>query len=97
VHPEVAARAIAAAHMVGLDICGVDLVCDSVLKPIEEQNGGIVEVNAAPGLRMHISPSFGKGRAVGEAIMDTCSRPATTAAFRWSPSPAPTARPPPCA
>ena len=71
VHPEVAARAIAAAHMVGLDICGVDLVCDSVLKPIEEQNGGIVEVNAAPGLRMHLSPSFGKGRDVGEAIIDT--------------------------
>ena len=71
VHPEVAARAIAAAHMVGLDICGVDLVCDSVLKPIEEQNGGIVEVNAAPGLRMHLSPSFGKGRAVGEAIINT--------------------------
>jgi cyanophycin synthetase len=70
VHPEVAARAIAAAHMVGLDICGVDLVCDSVLKPIEEQNGGIVEVNAAPGLRMHLSPSFGKGRDVGEAIVD---------------------------
>lgn len=71
VHPEVAARAIAAAHMVGLDICGVDLVCDSVLKPIEEQNGGIVEVNAAPGLRMHLSPSFGKGRAVGEAIVSS--------------------------
>lgn len=71
VHPEVAARCIAAAHMVGLDICGVDLVCDSVLKPIEEQNGGIVEVNAAPGLRMHLSPSFGKSRPIGEAIMDT--------------------------
>ena len=71
VHPEVAERAIAAAHMVGLDICGVDLVCDSVLAPIEEQNGGIVEVNAAPGLRMHLSPSFGKGRAVGEAIVST--------------------------
>jgi cyanophycin synthetase len=71
VHPEVAARAIAAAQMVGLDICGVDLVCDSVLKPIEEQGGGIVEVNAAPGLRMHLSPSFGKGRAVGEAIVST--------------------------
>ncbi|MEN3278178.1 MAG: cyanophycin synthetase, partial [Massilia sp.] len=70
VHPDVAARAIAAAHMVGLDICGVDLVCDSVLKPIEEQGGGIVEVNAAPGLRMHLSPSFGKGRDVGEAIVD---------------------------
>ncbi|WP_020654985.1 cyanophycin synthetase [Massilia niastensis] len=71
VHPEVAERAIAAAHMVGLDICGVDLVCDSVLKPIEEQGGGIVEVNAAPGLRMHLSPSFGKGRDVGEAIIST--------------------------
>ncbi|MEO7494371.1 MAG: cyanophycin synthetase [Massilia sp.] len=71
VHPEVAARAIAAAHMVGLDICGVDLVCDSVLKPIEEQGGGVVEVNAAPGLRMHLSPSFGKGRAVGEAIVSS--------------------------
>ncbi len=71
VHPEVAARAVAAADMVGLDICGVDLVCDSVLRPIEEQNGGIVEVNAAPGLRMHLSPSFGKGRDVGEAIVST--------------------------
>ncbi len=69
VHPEVAARAVAAAQMVGLDICGVDVVCDSVLKPIEEQNGGVVEVNAAPGLRMHLSPSYGKGRAVGEAII----------------------------
>jgi cyanophycin synthetase len=71
VHPEVAARAIAAAHMVGLDICGVDLVCDSILRPIEELGGGIVEVNAAPGLRMHIAPSFGKGRAVGEAIISS--------------------------
>ena len=75
VHPDVAERCIAAAHMVGLDICGVDLVCDSVLKPIEEQHGGIVEVNAAPGLRMHLSPSFGKPRAIGEAIMDTLFAP----------------------
>jgi cyanophycin synthetase len=71
VHPEVAARAVAAAHMVGLDICGVDVVCDSILRPIEEQGGGVVEVNAAPGLRMHLSPSFGKGRAVGEAIISS--------------------------
>jgi cyanophycin synthetase len=70
VHPEVAARAIAAAKMVGLHICGVDVVCDTVLKPLEEQGGGVVEVNAAPGLRMHLSPSFGKGRPVGEAIVD---------------------------
>ena len=70
VHPEVAARAIEAAQTVGLDICGVDVVCETVIKPLEEQNGGIVEVNAAPGLRMHVSPSFGKGRDVGKAVID---------------------------
>ena len=71
VHPELAASAVAAARMVGLDICGVDLVCNSVHEPLEAQEGGVVEVNAAPGLRMHISPSYGKGRAVGEAIVST--------------------------
>lgn len=75
VHPEVAARAIAAAHMVGLDICGVDVVCDSILRPIEEQGGGVVEVNAAPGLRMHLTPSFGKGRDVGKAIISSMFKP----------------------
>lgn len=69
VHPEMAARAITAAQMVGLDICGVDVVCESVHEPMEWQRGGVVEVNAAPGLRMHLNPSFGKGRAVGEAII----------------------------
>ena len=69
VHPELAACAVAAAQMVGLDVCGIDVVCDSVLRPLDEQGGGIVEVNAAPGLRMHLTPSFGKGRAVGEAII----------------------------
>ncbi|ABD69048.1 Cyanophycin synthetase [Rhodoferax ferrireducens T118] len=69
VHPEVAARAVAAARMVGLDICGVDVVCNSILHTLEEQGGGVVEVNAAPGLRMHLSPSYGKGRPVGEAII----------------------------
>jgi cyanophycin synthetase len=70
VHPDVAARAVAAARMVGLDICGVDVVCETMIRPLEEQHGGIVEVNAAPGLRMHLSPSFGKGRAVGEAMIN---------------------------
>ncbi|RYY95953.1 MAG: cyanophycin synthetase, partial [Comamonadaceae bacterium] len=71
VHPDIAARAVDAAQMVGLHICGVDMVCENVIRPLEEQHGGIVEVNAAPGLRMHISPSFGRGRPVGEAVMDT--------------------------
>ncbi len=69
VHPEFAAQAIAAAQTIGLDIAGVDVVCDGVLRPLEAQGGGIVEINAAPGLRMHLQPSFGKGRAVGEAII----------------------------
>jgi cyanophycin synthetase len=69
VHPAVAERAIAAAQMVGLHVCGVDVVCESVMRPLEEQSGGIVEVNAAPGLRMHVSPSHGRGRNVGEAIV----------------------------
>ena len=75
VHPDVAARAVAAAHMVGLDICGVDVVCDSILRPLEEQGGGMVEVNAAPGLRMHLAPSFGKGRDVGGAIISSMFKP----------------------
>ncbi len=69
VHPEVAARAVEAAQMIGLDICGVDVVCENVHKPLEEQGGGVVEVNAAPGLRMHLNPSFGKGRPDGAAII----------------------------
>lgn len=69
VHPDLAAVAVAAAQMVGLDICGIDLVSESVYEPLSPGKGCIVEVNAAPGLRMHLSPSFGKGRAVGEAII----------------------------
>ena len=75
VHPAVADRAVAAARMVGLDICGVDVVCESMLQPLEAQNGGVVEVNAAPGLRMHLSPSYGKGRAVGAAMVDALFAP----------------------
>ncbi|MBP3980232.1 MULTISPECIES: cyanophycin synthetase [unclassified Acidovorax] len=70
VHPEVAARAVAAAQMVGLHICGVDMVAETVLRPLEEQGGGFVEVNAAPGLRMHLAPSYGKPRNVGQAMVD---------------------------
>ena len=71
VHPEVAARAVEAARMIGLHICGVDIVARSVTVPLEEQGGGIVEVNAAPGLRMHLAPSYGSPRPIGEAIIGT--------------------------
>ena len=75
VHPELAARIVTAAKMVGLDIAGVDLVAETMTKPMEEQSAGIVEINAAPGLRMHLNPSFGKGRPVGEAIISTIYPP----------------------
>ncbi len=75
VHPALAARAVAAAQMVGLHICGVDMVCESMLQPLEAQHGGVVEVNAAPGLRMHLSPSYGKGRAVGVAMINELFAP----------------------
>ncbi|MEO8286402.1 MAG: cyanophycin synthetase [Chloroflexota bacterium] len=70
VHPDNAAIAVLAAKTVGLDIAGIDVVCQSIRRPLEEQGGGIVEVNAAPGLRMHVYPSEGKSRPVGEAIID---------------------------
>ncbi|MCK6405609.1 MAG: cyanophycin synthetase [Rhodocyclaceae bacterium] len=70
VHPELAACAVAAAQTVGLDIAGIDVVCQTVQEPLEAQGGGIVEVNAAPGLRMHLTPSFGKGRPIGEAVIN---------------------------
>ncbi|MBL8828241.1 MAG: cyanophycin synthetase [Planctomycetaceae bacterium] len=69
VHPEVAARAIEAARVIGLDIAGVDVVATDVSIPLEDQHGVIVEVNASPGLRMHIEPSSGEPRPVGEAII----------------------------
>jgi cyanophycin synthetase len=71
VHPENAARAVDAARVVGLDIAGVDVICRDISRPMEEQGGIVVEVNAAPGLRMHLDPSVGKPRPVGEAIVST--------------------------
>jgi cyanophycin synthetase len=70
VHPTIAARAIDAARVVGLDIAGIDVVACDLNRPLEEQHGAIVEVNAAPGLRMHLAPSSGEPRPVGEAIVD---------------------------
>ncbi len=70
VHPEIAASAVAAARMTGLDICGIDVICNSIRFPLEEQGGAVIEVNASPGLRMHLQPSYGKQRAIGEVIID---------------------------
>lgn len=70
VHPEVAHVVALAARVVGLDVAGIDLVAEDISKPLAEQRGAIVEVNAGPGLLMHLRPSAGTPRPVGNAIVD---------------------------
>lgn len=68
--PEIAEHAVAAAAVVGLDVAGIDVIAGDIALPLEQQSGVIVEVNAAPGLRMHLSPSEGTPRDVGGAIVE---------------------------
>ena len=70
VHPDVAETVSLAARVVGLDVAGIDLVCEDISKPLAAQRGAIVEVNAGPGLLMHLRPSAGTPRPVGKAIVD---------------------------
>ncbi len=71
VHPDVAATVSLAARIVGLDIAGVDLVAEDISRPLDEQRGAIVEINAGPGLLMHLKPASGEPRPVGRAIVDS--------------------------
>lgn len=70
IHPKVAAAAALAARIVGLDIAGIDLVAKDIGKPLAEQGGAIIEVNAGPSLLMHLKPAEGQPRNVGRAIMN---------------------------
>lgn len=70
VHPEVAYSVALAARVVGLDVAGVDVVCEDIGRPLQDQGGAVVEVNAGPGLLMHLKPAIGQPRPVGEAIVD---------------------------
>jgi cyanophycin synthetase len=71
VHPDVARRAVEAAEMIGLDIAGIDIVATGIDQPLDVTGGAVVEVNAAPGLRMHLEPSSGTPRAVGTAVIES--------------------------
>ncbi len=71
VHPDVARQAVEAARMIGLDIAGLDLIARDISQPLTAQNGAVVEINAQPGLRMHLQPSTGSPRPVGEAIVES--------------------------
>lgn len=75
VHPEVAARAVLAAQTVGLDVAGMDMIATDISRPLEEQGGVIVEVNAGPGINMHLVPLTGQPRQVGQFILETMFPP----------------------
>ncbi|PQO23485.1 cyanophycin synthetase [Rhodobacteraceae bacterium WD3A24] len=70
VHPEVKYAAERIARLIGLDIIGIDLLAETLSRPLEEQSAGVVEVNAGPGFRMHIAPTHGTGRPVGKHVVD---------------------------
>lgn len=68
VHREVAAVVGLAARVVGLDVAGIDVVAEDISRPLNTQRGAVVEVNAGPGLLMHLKPASGTPRPVGAAI-----------------------------
>lgn len=69
IHPDNAAIAVDAAAAIGLDVAGIDFITPDITKSVHETGGGIVEVNAAPGLRMHLAPSEGTPRDVARPII----------------------------
>lgn len=70
IHPSNRGLAVKAAKVIGLDIAGIDLVIEDISQALTPGNGAIIEVNAAPGLRMHLNPSEGIGRNVARDIFD---------------------------
>jgi cyanophycin synthetase len=70
VHPDNREMAIRAIQAVGLDVGGVDFLTSDITKSYKDVGGAIVEVNAAPGFRMHVAPSEGKPRDVSGRVMD---------------------------
>lgn len=71
VHPEVQSMCERVARIVGLDVCGLDLILEDISEPLKGQKGGVIEVNAGPGIRMHHHPSKGSSRDVGAAIVNS--------------------------
>ena len=78
VHPANIHLAERIARLIDLDIAGIDVVSPAIDQPIAEVGGGIVEVNAAPGFRMHVAPTEGKPRPVAEAVIDMLFPPGSS-------------------
>ena len=77
VHPENVFLFERIAKIIGLDVAGVDIIAPNVSEPLHQNGGGIIEVNAAPGFRMHLAPSEGIGRNVAEHVIDMLFPPGT--------------------
>ena len=69
-HPYNVLLAERVAGIVGLDICGIDLMANDIAVPLNESRGAVIEVNAAPGFRMHIAPAEGLPRNVAAPVVD---------------------------
>jgi len=69
-HPTLKRLLERTSKIVDLDLMGIDFIADDISKPVDELNWGIIEINASPGLRMHISPTSGQPRQVGKKIID---------------------------
>ena len=69
-HPDNLSVARRAASVIGLDVAGIDIVTPDITRSLHEVGGGIVEVNAAPGFRMHLAPSEGQARNVAAHVID---------------------------
>ncbi len=69
-HPENIFLAERISRVIGLDICGIDIMAENLTQPLRENGGVILEVNAAPGFRMHLAPSEGLPRNVAAPVID---------------------------
>lgn len=79
VHPSNIVMCERIARVIGLDICGVDIMAANLSEPLNESGGAVLEVNAAPGFRMHLEPAEGIARNVAEPVIDMLYPPGTNA------------------
>ncbi|MGD9563438.1 MAG: cyanophycin synthetase [Pyrinomonadaceae bacterium] len=77
VHPQNVVLFERIARIIGLDVAGIDVIAPNVSEPLRDNGGGIIEVNAAPGFRMHLAPSEGIGRNVAEHVIEMLFPPGT--------------------
>ncbi len=71
VHPSNVFLAERIARIIGLDLCGIDIISTDISKPVQDTGGCVIEVNAGPGLRMHLAPTKGLARNVAAPVMDS--------------------------